>query len=81
MNVEAWSTELGLEQYSEAFAENAVDWAESDNREIDNAPGTVAVLRGPGFLDSDKRPFHTITETGAPRLGFGLRQQREAAKR
>ncbi len=25
MNVEAWLTELGLEQYAEAFAENGVD--------------------------------------------------------
>ncbi len=56
------------------------DRAGLDKREIDNAPGTVVFLRALGFLGSDGRPFHTITEICVPRVSFGLRQLREAAK-
>ena len=64
-----------------SFRAMAQDQVEvTDEREIDNAPGTVVFLRAPGFLGSDERPFHTITEIGAPRVSFGLRKLREAAK-
>ncbi len=55
------------------------DRAGSGKREIDHAPGTVVFLRAPGFLGSDERPFHTITEIGVGRVSFGLRQLREPA--
>ncbi len=55
------------------------DRAGKDKREIDHAPGTVVFLRAPGFLGSDERPFHTITEIGVGRVSFGLRQRRATA--
>ena len=55
------------------------DRAGSAKREIDHAPGTVVFLRAPGFLGSDERPFHTISEIGIGRVSFGLRQLRAPA--
>jgi hypothetical protein len=43
--------------------------------EIDTTPGNVIFLRAPGFLESDERPFHYLTNIGSTRYSFGLRQR------
>lgn len=43
--------------------------------ELNAAPGNVILLRAPGFCQSDKRPFHFVTDIEGPRISFGLRQQ------
>jgi hypothetical protein len=43
--------------------------------EIDTTPGNVVFLRAPGFLESDQRPFHYITNIQSTRYSFGLRQK------
>lgn len=43
--------------------------------ELDASPGTVILLRAPGFLHSDARPFHFLTDIQGPRISLGLRQE------
>ena len=50
------------------------DRAGSSPRYLDIARGNVILLRGPGFLGRQYRPFHTITNVTEERLVFGLRQ-------
>ena len=42
--------------------------------EIDAAPGTVILLRAPGFRGGSERPFHFVSDIRARRYSFGLRQ-------
>ena len=46
------------------------------SREIPHRPGDVLIMRAPGFLGSDYRPFHLLRDIREPRYVFGLRQQR-----
>ena len=43
-------------------------------REVDAAPGTVILLRAPGFRGGTERPFHFVCDIRARRYSFGLRQ-------
>jgi hypothetical protein len=47
--------------------------------EIDAAPGNLILMRAPGFLGEDRRPFHYVSEISLKRYSFGLRQLRLAA--
>lgn len=42
---------------------------------IDTTPGTVIFMKAPGFLGSDDRPFHYVTQIQSTRYSFGLRQR------
>ena len=44
-------------------------------REIDISPGRLLLLRAPGFLGSDERPFHYLTDIRDERYSCGLRQR------
>ena len=46
--------------------------------EIDAAPGNLILMRAPGFLGEDIRPFHFVSEISRRRYSFGLRQLRLA---
>jgi hypothetical protein len=52
------------------------DRAGSAAVEIDAAPGNVILMRAPGFLGANLRPFHYVTGIPAERYSFGLRQLR-----
>lgn len=43
--------------------------------QLDATPGNVIILRAPGFLHSDFRPFHFVTDITEQRIVFGLRQK------
>lgn len=43
--------------------------------ELNAAPGTVILLRAPGFQGSNRRPFHFVTDIKDLRIAFGLRQR------
>ena len=45
-------------------------------REIPHEPGDVVLMRAPGFLGSEERPFHFVRDIRSPRYVFGLRQER-----
>ncbi len=45
-------------------------------RKIDSAPGNLIIMRAPGFLGSDFRPFHLLTNITERRYSFALRQIR-----
>ena len=47
-----------------------------DARAIDATPGTVILMRAPGFLGSKHRPFHYVADITETRYSFGLRQKR-----
>jgi hypothetical protein len=51
------------------------DRSGSGAREIPNQPGEVLLMRAPGFLGSQERPFHLVREIQEPRYVFGLRQE------
>ena len=44
------------------------------SRDIDAAPGTVILLRAPGYRATDRRPFHLVSDIRSRRISFGLRQ-------
>jgi hypothetical protein len=44
------------------------------SRDIDAAPGTVILLRAPGYRGTDSRPFHFVSDIRSRRFSFGLRQ-------
>jgi len=46
--------------------------------EIEATPGNVILMRAPGFLGEDLRPFHFVSEISATRYSFGLRQLRNS---
>jgi dihydroneopterin aldolase len=41
---------------------------------LDTTPGNVIIMRAPGFMGSDFRPFHFLTDVTERRTVFGLRQ-------
>lgn len=43
-------------------------------RTLDTTPGNVIIMRAPGFLSSDFRPFHFVKDITERRIVFGLRQ-------
>ncbi len=45
-------------------------------RTVDAAPGTVILLRAPGFDGPRDRPFHFVSDITSERYSFGLRQVR-----
>jgi len=45
-----------------------------DAKEMDTSPGNVVLMRAPGFLGSEDRPFHYVTGIRETRYTFGLRQ-------
>lgn len=49
-----------------------------DASEIHTSPGRVVFLRAPGFMGSEERPFHFVTDIRQTRYTFGLRQMRDA---
>lgn len=56
-----------------------VDRSGRDAVEIDAAPGNVILMRAPGFMGEELRPFHYVSEISATRYSFGLRQLRPSA--
>ena len=46
-----------------------------DARPVDGTPGRVILMRAPGFLGSDVRPFHFVADITATRIVFGLRHE------
>ena len=42
---------------------------------LDTTPGNVIILRAPGFLGSEGRPFHFVKNITEERIVFGLRQK------
>jgi hypothetical protein len=45
--------------------------------DLPNAPGDLLLLRAPGFLSTEDRPFHAVLDIFEERLTFVLRQRRE----
>jgi hypothetical protein len=45
--------------------------------DLPNAPGDLLLLRAPGFLSTEDRPFHAVLDILEERLTFALRQRRE----
>lgn len=43
--------------------------------ELDTTPGHVIFMRGTGFLNSEERPFHFLTNIQETRYSLGLRQR------
>jgi hypothetical protein len=50
----------------------------SEAIEIPHRPGSVIFLKAPGFMGSDERPFHFVTDIEETRYTFGLRQMKDA---
>lgn len=48
-----------------------------DAKEIYTCPGKVVFLRAPGFMGSEERPFHFVTDIRETRYAFGLRQTKD----
>jgi hypothetical protein len=48
-----------------------------DAVDLSNAPGDLLLLRAPGFLSTEDRPFHAVLDIIEERLTFALRQRRE----
>lgn len=44
-------------------------------RKLPVAPGTLTILRAPGFMGSSRRPFHCITNITEERIVFGVRNK------
>lgn len=53
----------------------ADDRSGANARAVDGSPGRVILMRAPGFLGADARPFHYVTDIRATRVVFGLRQE------
>lgn len=53
-----------------------VDRAGNGAREIPHVAGDVLLMRAPGFLGSEERPFHFVRDIRSPRYVFGLRHER-----
>jgi hypothetical protein len=52
------------------------DRAGNGAREIPHVAGDVVLMRAPGFLGSEERPFHFVRDIRSPRYVFGLRHER-----
>lgn len=52
------------------------DRAGNNRHEIDASPGSMIMLRAPGFRGSEIQPFHYVTDIPETRYTFGLRQRR-----
>lgn len=50
------------------------DRAGSHAREINSSTGSVILMRAPGFMNLQQRPFHYVTDIEETRYTFGLRQ-------
>ncbi len=50
-----------------------------DPVDIDATPGRVIMMRAPGFMDSNFRPFHYLTDIIDLRITLGLRQIKKPA--
>ncbi|MBD0337144.1 MAG: hypothetical protein ICV62_16775 [Cyanobacteria bacterium Co-bin13] len=48
--------------------------------QLDTTPGNVIFLRAPGFLNSQVRPFHFLTNIRSTRYSLGLRQRSEPGR-
>jgi hypothetical protein len=48
-----------------------------DALDLPNAPGDLILLRAPGFMAADVRPFHGVAEIAEQRTTFALRQQQD----
>ncbi len=46
-------------------------------REIFSEPGSVVIMRAPGFMSSNKRPYHSVGVCETERISFGLRQMKD----
>ena len=57
------------------------DRAGNEAVEIDASPGNVILMRAPGFMGANLRPFHFVTEITGTRYSFGLRQLRDRGER
>ncbi|PSB13105.1 hypothetical protein C7B61_11150 [filamentous cyanobacterium CCP1] len=44
--------------------------------QIDTTPGHVVFMRAPGFMGTNDRPFHYVTDIRSTRYSLGLRQRR-----
>lgn len=51
------------------------DRAGKDSVEIEAAPGSLILMRAPGFMGAQIRPFHYVTSIPETRYSFGLRQK------
>jgi hypothetical protein len=52
------------------------DRSGSYSLEIDAATGRLILMRAPGFMGSESRPFHYVTGIPERRYSFGLRQRK-----
>ncbi len=52
------------------------DRSGTNAKEIRASPGSVILMRAPGFLGSKERPFHFVTDIREARYACGLRQRR-----
>lgn len=50
------------------------DRAGTNPVEFDTSPGNVIIMRAPGFMNSDRRPFHFVRDITEERYVFVLRQ-------
>ncbi len=57
------------------------DRAGNGSVEIDALPGALILMRAPGFMGSQARPFHYLKDIPETRYSFGLRQRRATADR
>src|SRR5512144_147326 len=48
-----------------------------DAVDLPNAPGDLILLRAPGFMGADVRPFHGVADITEQRTTFALRQQQD----
>lgn len=51
------------------------DRSGSYSRELDASPGHLILMRAPGFLAKNERPFHFVRDIQETRYVFGLRQE------
>ena len=52
------------------------DRAGSEPKDLATSPGNVIIMRAPGFMNSDYRPFHFLSDVAERRIVFGLRQKK-----
>jgi hypothetical protein len=51
----------------------STDRSGENAREVSIPPGSVLLMRAPGFADRDDRPFHFLNDVGEERVCLGLR--------
>jgi hypothetical protein len=56
-------------------AQGFADRDARDAEDLPNAPGDLILLRAPGLMGADVRPFHGVTDIAEQRTTFALRQQ------